>query len=694
MAEGETRAGQPTPRRGLVRLLARNLLCCLSYFLAFRAAFGFTLLMPPDAQWAWWVPIWFPAGIALGLSLRYGAAILPGAWIGSVAADLSMGLFGPSSFLVATVHAGEPLLILWLLKRGGLKPADLFVKPADAFRFVTASLAVICLFSAPIGGMVLAFAGNAVTLAGWAEDACRWGLADLAAVLVVTPPLHLALQGRSAPPGEAGVSPFLVLSLGFLLPAVVFSDVASHTGFSILPVGFVLFPLVVWSGLRQRPLETACLVAAIVVTVCAATAAGHGPFATAAAPPQSLFLVEGFIIAISLTGLLLAAANAERLALQGKLRALVDGLDTLIEERTAELHKTNRRLQAEITAGRRTAAIIRGHSVIMEMLATGRDLGDIAESMVEELHRSQPSWDAAILVATAEGGWCILGGNREDAAFARLPEQLRNGAVSAPSRSPVAALQRRAAHAFRIRGEETVVPAGQMHFEPIPLGRESGEALLAIRAVAGPSAQPFDIELARDAARLAGIVIENCRTQERLRHAATHDTLTGALNRHGFFDAVSTKIRMAATSPGRLAIFYVDLDGFKSVNDRCGHEVGDRLLVEIARRIGALLKPDDLLCRLGGDEFVMALGDLADREAATLLAVRLVAACRALESLAGTGLTVTPSIGIAFLDNTVTPIGVLLDRADAAMYAAKRDGGGRAAFHDEIETATRRSASA
>jgi diguanylate cyclase (GGDEF)-like protein len=146
---------------------------------------------------------------------------------------------------------------------------------------------------------------------------------------------------------------------------------------------------------------------------------------------------------------------------------------------------------------------------------------------------------------------------------------------------------------------------------------------------------------------------------------ASCDPLTGLLNRNEIEEALAGRLRAA---PERVALLYCDLDGFKSVNDNHGHDVGDELLVEIAQILQAKTRPDDLVGRLGGDEFAV-LVDSADPSDAHGLACRIAIAIAELSSYRR--LPVTASVGAATARSGDTTRD-LLRRADAAMYDEKR----------------------
>lgn len=160
-----------------------------------------------------------------------------------------------------------------------------------------------------------------------------------------------------------------------------------------------------------------------------------------------------------------------------------------------------------------------------------------------------------------------------------------------------------------------------------------------------------------------------------LRRAALRDPLTGIANRAQFWALLENLRR--APRPTKVGVLYIDLDGFKEVNDRLGHAVGDQLLTEAAGRLTAALRPGDAVARIGGDEFAVVCQDLATDDAAIVVAERVL---RILEKPFVTDdetLQIGASIGIATVEPAHLDADLLLEQADRALYEAKRQGKGR-----------------
>ncbi len=176
---------------------------------------------------------------------------------------------------------------------------------------------------------------------------------------------------------------------------------------------------------------------------------------------------------------------------------------------------------------------------------------------------------------------------------------------------------------------------------------------------------------------IAHDITELKKTQNRLHHEATHDPLTGLPNRVLFNEVAEQALSRAARDPATTAVMFLDLDGFKAVNDALGHDAGDRLLVEVARRLRVAVRGGDVVARLGGDEFCVLCERIEGEREARDLGQRLIDAVSSPLHLADRDVRIGTSIGVA-LDATGTEmIGSLVRDADVALYRAKHNGRGR-----------------
>lgn len=169
--------------------------------------------------------------------------------------------------------------------------------------------------------------------------------------------------------------------------------------------------------------------------------------------------------------------------------------------------------------------------------------------------------------------------------------------------------------------------------------------------------------------------------QERANTMAMHDALTGLPNRALLEDRLQEAIEMSKRHSSRCAVLFLDLDGFKNVNDVLGHGAGDKVLCEVARRLVDELREVDTVARLGGDEFLVLLPELNGRDQAGVVAGHLLAMMqREPFVVENQSFVLSFSIGIAFCPDDGLAVHELLGHADSALYAAKRAGRNRFAF--------------
>jgi diguanylate cyclase (GGDEF)-like protein/PAS domain S-box-containing protein len=172
-------------------------------------------------------------------------------------------------------------------------------------------------------------------------------------------------------------------------------------------------------------------------------------------------------------------------------------------------------------------------------------------------------------------------------------------------------------------------------------------------------------------------VTDRRRVEEELQYQAHHDSLTGLPNRASFLEYLDRSRRVARRERSMLAVLFLDVDRFKLVNDSLGHEIGDRLLVDVAERLRCIVRPGDIVARFGGDEFTVLLGEVADASDAVRVAERITDVLRRPVTVGGRDLVVSSSIGIALSYAGADEPSDLLRQADLAMYVAKEKGRSR-----------------
>ena len=237
-------------------------------------------------------------------------------------------------------------------------------------------------------------------------------------------------------------------------------------------------------------------------------------------------------------------------------------------------------------------------------------------------------------------------------------------------------------------------------------GRAVG-VMIFLSAEAGTFTPEF-VELLQRLADNVSYALENFdradaknKADERIEYLASHDSLTDLPNRELFNSLLRRAIETARRHQRRLAVLFIDLDRFKVINDSLGHDAGDMLLVQVARRLRGVLRSSDVVARLGGDEFVVILEECAETDDVENIAANLLSVLSQPMELGGHECHTTASIGIAMYPQNGGDALSLTKNADMAMYLAKEDGKNGFRFfskearaqsieHLELETALRR----
>ncbi|MGD0317612.1 MAG: EAL domain-containing protein [Xanthobacteraceae bacterium] len=189
---------------------------------------------------------------------------------------------------------------------------------------------------------------------------------------------------------------------------------------------------------------------------------------------------------------------------------------------------------------------------------------------------------------------------------------------------------------------------------------------------------------------LVGLMVRHMRRTEhaiaagetQLRHLALHDPVCGLPNRIYFGERLETVIDEVRHGGPLAAVFYIDLDHFKDVNDTLGHHIGDELILKVTERLSRVMRGDDLVARLGGDEFAIITSCASDSYTLQATAGRIIAAICAPYAIKGHNIVIGASIGIAVIDRRAGDAGDILRYADMALYRAKNEGRNRACIYD------------
>lgn len=329
---------------------------------------------------------------------------------------------------------------------------------------------------------------------------------------------------------------------------------------------------------------------------------------------------------------------------------------------------------------RRSVALLAdGQAEVFELIARGAPVGTALLAARSLLERH--TLGATVVIATVEdGGALSLVTDPEDPGEARAAEwfaALEPGLGSPFGQAVVTGEPVMVANALgdpRYGGE--VLPDDSFLSATILPVRSprNGRTLAVVGLLGREPGAPVARPAVRDSVlSLVTVAIERSIDERRLAHQATHDSLTGVGNRAALVDRLELALARARRTGRQVAVLFCDLDSFKAVNDRHGHDRGDRLLVEVATRITRAVRPSDTVCRTGGDEFVVVCEDLTDVDQAHTIAERVRSSVEGTPVEIGElQLHARVSVGVAVADLALDDPDRLLRTADLAMYARKQ----------------------
>ncbi|MDP1733158.1 MAG: EAL domain-containing protein [Sulfuritalea sp.] len=211
-------------------------------------------------------------------------------------------------------------------------------------------------------------------------------------------------------------------------------------------------------------------------------------------------------------------------------------------------------------------------------------------------------------------------------------------------------------------------------FEDVTERHQAEEALLRARDELEQRVVERTAELASANTQLQEEVFERMQAEQRIWHLAHHDGLTGLPNRTLLHDRLEQALAQAQRSRHRVAVMFLDLDRFKTINDSLGHAIGDELLKHVAEKLKSVVRAVDTVSRLGGDEFVVVLHEVSSPDDVVQVAEKIIGALASTVSIESHPLRATPSIGISIFPDDGDEVFGLMKSADTAMYHAKAAG--------------------
>ena len=284
---------------------------------------------------------------------------------------------------------------------------------------------------------------------------------------------------------------------------------------------------------------------------------------------------------------------------------------------------------------------------VLDRLGSGAALDELLAALVG-LVRAQFGIDSASVVHDFDGPAASVGSHPTGTAAAQaLLDELRAEPVLSPE-----IRCSRGGWAVPILSADRHVLHGVFVMEPPRAGEPS----------------PYDTFVAQRTAHLAALAFGGAEDTRSLRRAATHDHLTSATSRREFEEQLG---RVVSRGELPVALLFVDLDGFKAINDQLGHHHGDQVLVAVASRLAAAVRPSDTVARLGGDEFAILCRGLHERDVSSTLGRIFELLSQPVSLRSGLEIVPEASIGVAIAQHPNQLVG-LLQRADADMYRVKR----------------------
>jgi diguanylate cyclase (GGDEF)-like protein/PAS domain S-box-containing protein len=718
----------------MVQIVSLNLLLAFVYYGAARLGL---LLQYANSQAT---PVWPASGIAIGAVLLFGTRPLPGIFIGAFAANL-MDFYLKTGISVSAIFGS---VAIGLGNMGEAWVASVILRPRLNERFISDTQSCVLTFGVGVllAGLVSASIGVSALMAfGFLSPSialtviATWWVGDVVGALILAPPVLWFFNGFEQWTSDKRIV-LIALAGVAILSAVTFWD-WDNWAFIALPA-YIVIPASMILALRYGRsimMPTMLLVAAVAII---GTIHGLGPFADVDRN-FALISLQAFVGTLAVALLLLDSIRQENqraLAALERSNAIIESSDDAIISKTLDGHVTSWNTGAEALFGYRAkemlgqpltrlfplskqneesftlqkisegervehfeTAMIRKDGSAIDVSVTispirdtqGKIIGaskiarDITEKKLSEIRLQLLSCvftntregvvitDSSGLIVEVNDAFCHDTGYARDEVLGHLPNILMSSRQGHELMASIQTdLKRRDCYQGEVWGRRKT--------------GESFPALLAISSVRNRFGKIQNyVAVFND--------ITPLRTkQERLEHLANYDALTDLPNRILLADRLSQAMTACRRQKQILAVLYLDLDGFKKINDTYGHDIGDELLVAVSHVMRHMMRDGDTLARIGGDEFVAILVNVRTTYYCEQLVERILSACEKPVIIRDHEFNISASIGVTMYPQSdgKTNADELLRQADRAMYEAKQAGRNRyhlfnATFEDEIQ---------
>lgn len=333
----------------------------------------------------------------------------------------------------------------------------------------------------------------------------------------------------------------------------------------------------------------------------------------------------------------------------------------------------------DITERKRTEAVQIGQNRILNMMATGAPLPEILSEIAHFIEDHSRGGSCAILQLNDDGRSlsCLAAPSLPDEYVAGIGDIAigpgQGSCGTAAHRAAPVIVTSIASDPLWKSYREQALRHGLKACTSWPIfGRNRkllGSFALYFREEMAPT--PAELQLFAVCANLAGVAMERRASEEKIRFLAHYDGLTSLPNRFLFREYLDLALRNAKRHDNKFALFFLDLDKFKAINDELGHDAGDHVLREIARRLRGVLRHTDKIARMGGDEFYVLIEELSDGRYASEVARKLLQEAARPVRFGTRSCEVSASIGISVYPDDGQDAATLLKNADAAMYRTK-----------------------